>query len=61
MVDVIRNETPHERLDRLWVDQLQELRVMQTGVQLLGGSCSPCPSSPRSATSTSCSAGCSSG
>jgi hypothetical protein len=32
-----RNETPHERLDRLWVDQLQELRVMQTGVQLLAG------------------------
>jgi len=34
---VVRNETPHERLDRLWVDQLQELRVMQTGVQLLAG------------------------
>jgi len=33
----VRNETPHERLDRLWVDQLQELRVMQTGVQLLAG------------------------
>jgi len=32
-----RNETPRERLDRLWVDQLQELRVMQTGVQLLAG------------------------
>ena len=32
-----RNETPQERLDRLWDDQLQELRVMQTGVQLLAG------------------------
>jgi hypothetical protein len=37
MVVMTRNETPHERLDRLWVDQLQELRVMQTGVQLLAG------------------------
>ena len=32
-----RNETPQERLDRKWGDQLQELRVMQTGVQLLAG------------------------
>lgn len=32
-----RNETEQERLDRKWVDQLQELRVMQTGVQLLAG------------------------
>ena len=32
-----RDETEQERLDRKWVDQLQELRVMQTGVQLLAG------------------------
>ncbi|MEJ7794425.1 MAG: DUF6328 family protein [Nocardioides sp.] len=32
-----RNETDQERLDRKWEDQLQELRVMQTGVQLLAG------------------------
>lgn len=32
-----RNETHEERLDRKWDDMLQELRVMQTGVQLLAG------------------------
>lgn len=32
-----RNETPIERLDRNWGDLLQELRVVQTGVQLLTG------------------------
>jgi SNF family Na+-dependent transporter len=32
-----RDETEQERLDRKWEDQLQELRVMQTGVQLLAG------------------------
>ena len=32
-----RNETPEERLDRLWGDLLQELRVMQTGAQLIAG------------------------
>ena len=32
-----RNETAQERLDRKWEDQLQELRVMQTGIQLLAG------------------------
>ena len=32
-----RHETDQERLDRKWEDQLQELRVMQTGVQLLAG------------------------
>jgi hypothetical protein len=31
------NETPTERLDRNWNDILQELRVVQTGVQLLTG------------------------
>ena len=30
-----RDETPLERADRNWGDLLQELRVMQTGVQLL--------------------------
>lgn len=32
-----RGETPLERLDRNWTDLLQELRVIQTGVQLLTG------------------------
>lgn len=32
-----RRETPTERLDRNWGDLLQELRVVQTGVQLLTG------------------------
>lgn len=32
-----RGETPMERLDRNWADLLQELRVVQTGVQLLTG------------------------
>jgi uncharacterized membrane protein len=36
-VDMRRHETPLERLDRNWVDLLQELRVIQTGVQLLTG------------------------
>jgi len=30
-----RNETPAERSDRNWAELLQELRVTQTGVQLL--------------------------
>jgi hypothetical protein len=32
-----RNETRDEQLDRNWYELLQELRVMQTGVQLLAG------------------------
>lgn len=32
-----RSETPAERLDRNWNSLLQELRVTQTGVQLLTG------------------------
>jgi hypothetical protein len=32
-----RNETPLERLDRNWTELLQELRVVQTGIQLLTG------------------------
>lgn len=32
-----RNETPEERADRRWADLLQELRVAQTGVQILFG------------------------
>lgn len=32
-----RNETPTERLDRNWDELLQELRVTQTGVQILAG------------------------
>ncbi len=32
-----RHETPTARLDRNWGDMLQELRVAQTGVQLLTG------------------------
>lgn len=32
-----RHETPTERLDRNWNELLQELRVTQTGVQILTG------------------------
>jgi hypothetical protein len=32
-----RHETADEKLDRNWNELLQELRVMQTGVQLLAG------------------------
>lgn len=32
-----RNETPAERADRNWDELLQELRVSQTGVQILTG------------------------
>jgi hypothetical protein len=32
-----RHETPLEKLDRNWTELLQELRVVQTGVQLLTG------------------------
>jgi hypothetical protein len=32
-----RQETPTERADRNWNELLQELRVMQTGVQILTG------------------------
>ncbi|MBM7459727.1 DUF6328 family protein [Rhodococcus coprophilus] len=32
-----RHETPLERLDRNWASLLQELRVVQTGVQVLTG------------------------
>lgn len=32
-----RDETPNEQQDRNWDDVLQELRVMQTGVQIIAG------------------------
>lgn len=32
-----RNESADEKLDRNWMELLQELRVMQTGVQILAG------------------------
>lgn len=32
-----RNETRNEKLDRNWDDLLQELRVMQTGTQIIAG------------------------
>jgi hypothetical protein len=32
-----RAETPMQRLDRNWLDLMQEVRVLQTGVQLLCG------------------------
>ncbi len=32
-----RNETADERMDRNWAELLQELRVLQTGVQILAG------------------------
>lgn len=35
--DESRDETETEKLDRNWNDMLQELRVMQTGTQLIAG------------------------
>jgi Family of unknown function (DUF6328) len=32
-----RNESPNQRLDRNWGELLQELRITQTGLQLLSG------------------------
>jgi hypothetical protein len=32
-----RDETPSERYDRNWIEVLQELRVLQTGTQILTG------------------------
>ncbi|WP_457100276.1 DUF6328 family protein [Microbacterium sp. P5_E9] len=32
-----RDETPAERADRNWIEVLQELRVLQTGTQILTG------------------------
>ena len=32
-----RDESVAERMDRNWVELLQELRVLQTGVQILAG------------------------
>ena len=37
MADDARDETPEERADRNWNELLQELRVSQTGVQVLAG------------------------
>jgi hypothetical protein len=42
-----RHETPTERLDRNWAHLLQELRVAQTGVQLLTGFLLTLPFQPR--------------
>lgn len=36
-IDDGRHETADERADRNWLDVLQELRVMQTGTQILTG------------------------
>src|SRR5680860_1427971 len=36
-MDTRRDETDAERYDRNWSDLLQELRVAQTGVQVLAG------------------------
>ena len=36
-LSALRNETPAERMDRNWGELLQELRVVQTGVQVLSG------------------------
>lgn len=43
----LRNETDTERLDRNWASLLQELRVVQTGVQLLTGFLLTLPFQPR--------------
>ena len=45
--ELLRNETEAERLDRNWNSLLQELRVLQTGVQLLTGLLMTLPFQPR--------------
>src|SRR4051794_957529 len=45
--DAARSETETERLDRNWSDLLQELRVVQTGVQLLTAFLLTLPFQPR--------------
>jgi hypothetical protein len=42
-----RPETPAQRSDRNWIELLQELRVMQTGVQILTGFLLTLPFQPR--------------
>lgn len=42
-----RSESPEERADRNWNELLQELRVMQTGVQILTGFLLTLPFQPR--------------
>lgn len=42
-----RDEAPGERLDRQWSELLQELRVTQTGVQVLTGFLLTLPFQPR--------------
>ena len=42
-----RSETEVQRLDRNWISLLQELRVVQTGVQLLTGFLLTLPFQPR--------------
>lgn len=50
----VRGETDTQRLDRNWASLLQELRVVQTGVQLLTGFLIVLPFQPRfESTSTS--------
>jgi len=36
-MDPIRDETAAERYDRNWIDLIQEVRVAQTGIQVLAG------------------------
>ena len=36
-MDAERDETPAEKADRNWLELLQELRVAQTGIQILAG------------------------
>ncbi|MEU5208559.1 DUF6328 family protein [Streptomyces sp. NPDC020742] len=45
-----RNESPEERADRRWIELLQEVRVVQTGVQILFGFLLTVAFTPRFAT-----------
>ncbi|GGN31095.1 hypothetical protein GCM10012285_00650 [Streptomyces kronopolitis] len=47
-----RHETPEERSDRRWTELLQEVRVIQTGVQILFGFLLTVVFTPRFATLT---------
>ena len=54
-----RNESDVERADRNWLELIQELRVAQTGIQVLAGFLLTLPFSSRFGAITTCTAACS--
>ena len=51
-----RNETDAERADRNWLELIQELRVAQTGIQVLAGFLLTLPFSSRFGEIVTCTA-----